>query len=57
MTTTVSIRNLARNTNILQHYDYVDLDEIMQFVGSGSIEEKHMDMTSRGLREARALRL
>jgi len=94
MTTTVSIRDLARNTNILQEYDYVDvedkksheykglfispkyadefrqllekkiaderqrdLDEIMQFVGSASIEQKYMDMTSRELREARALRL
>ncbi|MFA6144392.1 MAG: hypothetical protein WCW84_00250 [Sulfurimonas sp.] len=94
MTTTLSIRDLARNTNILQQYDYVDiedkksheykglfispkyadefrkllekkimderqrdLDEILQFVGSGSIDEKYMNMTSRELREARALRL
>ncbi len=94
MTTTLSIRDLARNTNILQHYDYVDvedkksheykglfispkyadefrkllekkimderqreLDEILQFVGIATIDEKYNNMTSSQLREARALRL
>ena len=27
MTTTLSIRELARNTNILQQYDYVDIED------------------------------
>ena len=27
MTTTLSIRDLARNTNILQQYDYVDVED------------------------------
>jgi hypothetical protein len=27
MTTTLSIRELARNTNILQQYDYVDVED------------------------------
>jgi len=27
MTTTLSIRDLARNTNILQEYDYVDVED------------------------------
>lgn len=27
MTTTLSIRDLARNTNILQQYDYVDIED------------------------------
>lgn len=27
MTTTLSIRDLARNTNILQDYDYVDIED------------------------------
>lgn len=92
MTTTLSIRDLARNTNILQHYDYVDVedkksheykglfispkyadefrallekkiidqrqsdwDEILQFVGTATMEEKYRNMTSLELREARAL--
>ena len=63
MTMVVGMRELARNSNILDGYDYVDvvdkmskeiqeqLGEIEQFAGSIHIEERFVNLTDKEIRE------
>ncbi len=67
MTTTVGMRELVRNSNILEGYDYVEvedkiskakqekIDRIMKYAGKGKIDEKFNGLASSQIKEKIAL--